>query len=140
MKQRILLFLCLTLFLGGTSLRAQKSTAGNRVKAIVYYFHPTERCPIDQSIEDNTRKLIRTDFAREVKEGILEFRVLNTDEKSSEKIVSQFEINAQALYVVKYRNGKETRTDLTEFAFSNSQHNPVKFKAELKQTILNSLK
>jgi hypothetical protein len=109
-------------------------------KLEVYYFHPTERCPIDQSIEETTRKMMQNDFAKEIKEGTIKFQVLNTDDKANEKIAGKFEINSQALYLVTFVKGKEIKNDLTEFAFSNCLNNPAKFKSGLKQEILQALK
>ena len=36
-----------------------------------------------------------------------------------------------ALLLNKWRDGKETVTDLTQFAFANARTNPEQFKAEL---------
>jgi hypothetical protein len=121
----ILLLLCADLAL----VKAQnKIPANTKTRVEVYYFHPTERCPIDQAIEENTRKLMQTDFAKEIKDGTIKFQVLNTEDKANAKTVSKFDINAQALYVVKLDKGKEIKNDLTNFAFSNGQSNPLKFK------------
>jgi len=117
-----------------------KIPANNKTKVEVYYFHPTERCPIDQSIEENTRKLMQTDFAKEIKDGTIKFQVLNTDDKVNANIVAKFDINAQALYVVKLDKGKEIKNDLTTFAFSNAQTSPLKFKYRLKDEIGKALK
>jgi hypothetical protein len=54
--------------------------------------------------------------------------------------VNKFEINAQALYLVTWPEGKEHKNDLTEFAFSTAHNNPGKFKSGLKQELLNALK
>ena len=105
----------------------------------VYYFHPTERCPIDQSIEDNTRRLMQSSFSKEVKDGTIKFQIINTDDKSQAKTVARFDINAQALFVVKLSNGKENKNDMTHFAFSNGLNNPAKFKSGLKDEIEKAL-
>ena len=133
-------FFGLILILQGHDVSAQKTTpvAGTK-KAEIYYFHPTERCPIDQSIEETLRKMMQSDFAKEIKDGIIKFQVINTDDKANAKTVGKFEINAQALYLVTYVNGKEIKNDLTEFAFSNAQNNPGKFKAGLKQEIFKAI-
>jgi hypothetical protein len=110
------------------------------LKAEVYYFHPTERCPIDQSIEETTRKMMQTDFAKEIKAGTIRFHVLNTDDKANAKIVGKFEMNSQALYLVSFVKGKEIKHDFTEFAFSTCQSNPGKFKAGMKNEILEAIK
>jgi hypothetical protein len=126
-------------FMQGTA--AQNASAVAKTPRVeVYYFHPTERCPIDQSIEENARKLMQTAFGREIKEGTIRFRVLNTDDKANAKIAAGFEINAQALYIVRMEKGKEVKTDLTEFAFANGLTNPEKFKAELKDQVEQALK
>ena len=84
--------------------------------------------------------MMQTDFAKEIKDGTLKFQILNTDDKANAKIVGKFEMNAQALYLVSFVKGKEIKNGLTEFAFSNCQGNPGKFKAGLKQEILQAIK
>ena len=129
-------------FLAGiTILNAQnKSNPAVSPSVEVYYFHPTERCPIDQAIEDNTKQTIKTDFQKEIKSGVLKLQVLNTDDKANAKVVSRFDINAQALYIVKHAGGKELKTDLTVFAFDVAAVNPQKFRVRLKDEIEAALK
>jgi hypothetical protein len=110
------------------------------LKAEVYYFHPNDRCPIDQSIEENTIKVIYNTYSKEIKDGTFRFAVINTDDKSQTKTISRFEINAQALFVVKWTNGKEVKTDLTHFAFDNGLSNPDRFRIGLKDEIDKALK
>ena len=130
---------CLLSFSGG--LQAQVKPAVPALPVLeIYYFHPNERCPIDQSIEENLRKLIQSEYAREVKEGIIRFKVVNTDDKSQAKLVSSFDINAQALWFVKHEKGKEIKTDLTEFAFANGLSNVDKFKVGIRDEIAKALK
>ena len=119
---------------------AQKPTHPPPPKLEICYFHPTERCPIDQSIEENIKRMMRTDFAKEVAAGTLKYRVINTDDKAFANLVSKFEMNAQALYLVWTENGKEKRKDLTEFAFSTSLANPTKFKAGFHDEVVAILK
>jgi hypothetical protein len=131
----------LVLVLAGLVAYSQSAVPAKKAaKLEIYYFHPTERCPIDQSIEETTRKMMQTDFAKEVRDGTIKFQVLNTDNKANATTVARFEMNAQALYLVTFLNGKEVKKDLTEFAFSNSQSNPGKFRAGLKEEILRALK
>ncbi len=117
-----------------------KPAPGSKPPVIVYYFHPTERCPIDQSIEENIRKLMQSDFAKNIKDGTVKMLILNTDDKGNSKTVARFNINAQALYLVKTEKGKEVKTDLTEFAFSFGLSNPVKFRSKLKDEVISALK
>ena len=134
------LFCCLILT-STDMLQAQtKPAATGKPKAELYYFHPSERCPIDQSIEEITRKLMQTDFGKPIREGTLKFQVINTDDPANEKIVKRFIINAQALFLVTFPGGKEKQNDLTEFAFSTAHSNPGKFRTVLKQDVLDALK
>jgi len=140
MKTFILLILS-GLFGGFTAVSAQsKAPVINKPRVEVYYFHPTERCPIDQTIEETTIKLMHSDFANEIKDGTIKFQVFNTEDKANAKIVANFDINAQALYIIKVDKGKEIKNDLTEFAFSNAQAKPLKFKYRLKDEIGKALK
>ncbi|MEI6681591.1 MAG: nitrophenyl compound nitroreductase subunit ArsF family protein [Bacteroidota bacterium] len=117
-----------------------KPAAAGKPPVTVYYFHPTERCPIDQSIEENTRKLMQSDFAKNIKDGTVKMLILNTDDKANAKTVARFSMNAQALYLVKTEKGREVKIDLTEFAFSYGLSNPAKFRSRLKDEIISALK
>jgi hypothetical protein len=114
--------------------------AGKTAKVEVYYFHPNERCPIDQSIEANTKQVMKSFFSNETGTGTIVFKVINTEDKANGKITAKFDINAQALYIVKLDKGKEIQNDLTRFAFDYGQSNPGKFKAGLKTAIEKALK
>ena len=118
----------------------QKPKTASTPKVEVYYFFPTERCPIDLTIEENVKTTVQTYFSKEIKNGTMMLHLLNTDDKVNAKTVAKFNINAQALYIVKYDKGKEIKNDLTDFAFSTSQNNPAKFKARIKDEIEIALK
>jgi hypothetical protein len=117
----------------------QNAKTSSTPKVEVFYFYPTERCPIDLTIEENVKATVQTCFSKEIKNGTMILQMLNTDDKANAKTVARFEINAQALYIVKHNKGKEIKTDLTEFAFSCSQNNPSKFKTRLKEEIEKAL-
>jgi len=137
----LVLFAGLLMCLSMQQAAAQTTAVSKKSpKLEIYYFHPTERCPIDQSIEETTRKMMRTDFAKEIADGTMKLLILNTDDKANAKTVAKFEMNAQALYLVTYDKGKMVQKDLTEFAFSNCQSNPGKFKAGFREEILKALK
>ena len=140
MRKTIFISLLLSFALTGILNAQNKAGINNNPRVEVYYFHPTERCPIDQAVEENTKKVIQTYFAKEIKEGTIRYQVVNTENKGFAKLVARFEINAQALYIVKHDQGKEIKNDLTEFAFSYGQSNPERFKARLKEEISKALK
>jgi hypothetical protein len=139
MKKIIIMMVIAMVIAGITVINAQTNATATKTKVLVYYFHPDERCPIDQSIEKNTILLMQSLFVKEIKDGIIKFQVINTDDKANAKAVANFDINAQALYVVKIVNGKEIRKDLTKFAFDYGQSNPEKFRTGLKEEINKAL-
>ena len=63
----------------------QGKTVVSTPKLEVYYFHPTERCPIDQSIEQNLLKLMQSSFAKEIKDGKSDKPLLNEEKQAIEK-------------------------------------------------------
>jgi len=136
----IFLFSLLLFGPGRETFSQTKPSAPVAMKAEVYYFHPNDRCPIDQSIEENLIKVMNSTYSRELSNGIIKFAVINTDDKSQARTVSRFEINAQALYIVKWAHGKELKTDLTHFAFDNGLSNPEKFRDGLKDEVDKALK
>lgn len=139
--KNIVLLLALFMIIQVSFVNAQKKVkTSSTAKVEIYYFHPTERCPIDQLIEENTRQTMQTYFSKEMKNGNVRLQILNTDDKANAKLVAKFEINAQALYLVKIVNGKEIRTDLTSFAFDCGQSNPQKFRMRLKDEVESALK
>jgi hypothetical protein len=141
MKKFLILFVFLGMIAGITIGMAQKKVpVKSDPKVLVYYFHPNDRCPIDQSIEANTINVMKSFFSKETGNGTIDFKVINTDDNTNAKITAKFDINAQALYIVKLEKGKEIRKDLTRFAFDSGKSNPGKFKAGLKSEIEIALK
>jgi hypothetical protein len=140
MKKILVLFIVLAMIAGTSGSAQSKGQVNNPPKVLVFYFHPSERCPIDQSIEANTKTVIRTYFAGETRNGTISFKVFNTEDKANASVIAKFDINAQALYIVKLDKGKEIQKDLTRFAFDYGLSNPGKFKSGLKEEITKALK
>ena len=82
MKKLLILYLLMGLFAGSAIGQTQNKIQGSiPPKVEVYYFHPTDRCPIDQSIEANSKTVMQSFFAKEIRTGTIFFRVINTDDK-----------------------------------------------------------
>ena len=50
-------------------------------------------------------------------------------------MADKYEVAWSSLLLNRWRDGRETVTDLTKFAFANVRTNPKKFKAELRAEI-----
>lgn len=114
--------------------------AGKPVRLKVVYFHSEHRCPTCISIEENTKKVLNTHFAKELKEGSITFVILNVEDRKNSKLVEKYEAEGSSLYLTKVDGQKENTTDFTNFAFSYSRNQSEKFMAGLKAEIEKNLK
>jgi hypothetical protein len=100
-------------------------------KVEVYYFHYTRRCVTCQAVETETQKSILALYPLQAKKGLITFKSINLDDKSSEAIAAKCKAEGQSLLIT----SSNKRVDLTDKAFMYAKSNPIKLKAELKKTI-----
>jgi hypothetical protein len=119
------------------NLKVEKN---NATRVEVYYFHATHRCPTCLAIEENTKKTLDLYFASELKDKSVIFNVVNIDDPKNKSLAEKYEASGSALILSQTVTGKETKTDLTDFAFSYGRNNPEKFISGLKDRITELLK
>jgi len=100
-------------------------------KVEVYYFHYTRRCVTCQAVETETQKSILALYPLQAKKGLITFKSINLDDKSSEAIAAKCKAEGQSLLIT----SSNKRVDLTDKAFMYAKSNPAKLKAELKKII-----
>ncbi len=122
----------------GENTASAKSTQKDRVEVI--YFHGKQRCATCMAIEKNTREVINSLFAKELKNGKVVFKIVDISTPEGEKIADRYEVTWSSLFVNKWKGGKETRNNMTEFAFGNARKNPDAFKKGLANKIHQSRK
>lgn len=110
------------------------SLNSNISKIEVLDFHSTHRCMTCNAIEANTRYTLDTYFSEEVKKGKITLQIVNVDLKENEAIAEKFEASGTSLFLNVIKNGKETKLDLTDFAFMNGNDQEA-FSKELKAKI-----
>lgn len=110
------------------------SLNSNISKIEVLDFHSTHRCMTCNAIEANTRYTLDTYFSEEVKKGKITLQIVNVDLKENEAIAEKFEASGTSLFLNVIKNGKETKLDLTDFAFMNGNDQKA-FSKELKAKI-----
>ncbi|QVY66196.1 nitrophenyl compound nitroreductase subunit ArsF family protein [Polaribacter sp. Q13] len=142
--KRIKIFAVLTIVLILTACSGEKKKNEQSLdqaisKIEVMDFHSTHRCMTCNAIEKNTKYTLNTYFSRELEENKITFQVINVDEKENEKVAEKFEAAGTALILNVIKNGKETKIDLTDFAFMNGNDQDV-FSKELKAKIDTELK
>jgi len=87
--------------------KAGEITSGT--KFIVYYFHRTKRCPTCIEIEKYTDEAIKTGFIEELQSKLLEWRIVNIEDKGNEHFEDDYQLYAQAVVLVEIRDGKQVR-------------------------------
>ena len=91
----------------GAAVTPAATPVGTRV--VVTYFHTTVRCVSCIRIEDTTTASISEAFAREIAEGRLEWRVVNTDEPANTHFVGDYGLYTKSVIVSDQRDGREVR-------------------------------
>ena len=134
----ILMTLCLGLFAcGGGNSKAQKGNDADNTKdrIEVLYFHGKQRCATCMAIEQRTRETLEGQFADELKNGSLVFRIIDISQPENEALADKYEVTWSSLFVCRWKAGRETPENLTEFAFGNARKAPEAFKAGLAARI-----
>jgi hypothetical protein len=142
MKKLMLIPLWILIFsnLNPVISQNQRTLDKKVTKVNVYYFHATRRCPTCLAIEENTKKTLENYFPAEMKNGSINFTVVNIDDPKNKIIAEKYEASGSALFLSQILPGKENKTDLTDFAFSYGRNNPEKFMAGIKDKITELLK
>ena len=126
MKNLLLVVICCLLFV---------STYGQMVNKIeVIDFHSTHRCITCKAIESNTKFVLETNFAKELKDGIISFQIVNVDDEKNYKLAEKFQASGTALFLNVISDGKEKQIDLTQFGFKYGK-NTEEFTKRLKSRI-----
>ena len=129
----VVLFLVVSFF-SVSSIATNNKTqpvVSKAAKVEVYYFHFTRRCVTCQAVETESQAAIAALYPAQAKKGVITFKSVNLDEKTSEALAKKCKAEGQALLVIS--GGK--RFDLTEQGFMYAKSSPDKLKAELKKTI-----
>jgi hypothetical protein len=111
--------------------KTTKNTKTEGEKIEIYYFHFTKRCATCNAVENETKSVLKTQYASELKNNKIVFTSLNLDEKADKKIAKKLKISGQALLVVQGDN----QINLTNDGFMNARTNPEKFHTILKGKI-----
>lgn len=106
----------------------------------VLYFHGKQRCATCMAIENNTLAVMNESLVEQVKKGEVVFKVIDISKKENEKLAEKYEVTWSSLFVVCYKNGRETAENMTQFAFGNARKSPDVFKAGLVKTVNDMLK
>jgi hypothetical protein len=88
---------------------AVEATLEEARKVIAYYFHSTRRCRSCRKIESYSAEIIRAAFEDELDRGLLEWRLVNTDESENKHFIKDYELYTKSLVLSDVVGGKQVR-------------------------------
>ena len=118
--------------------RTQSQKVNDHVE--ILYFHGKQRCATCMAIEKNAKEAVEAQFADELKNGTVVFKTIDISKAENEKIAEKYEVTWSSLFVSKWKDGKETYEDLTEYAFANARTAPDTFKSGVIEKVRTLLK
>ncbi len=141
MKKNLMIFALLTglVSCGQSSEKTAKEDVTEKDRVEVIYFHGNQRCATCKAIEKNTKEVIDSIFEAQIKDGSVVFRIVDISTPEGKQIADKYEVTWSSLFVNEWKNGKETRNNMTEFGFSNARNNSDDFKKSLADKIRQSL-
>jgi len=74
---------------------------------VAYYFHTTYRCSSCKKIEAYSREAIESGFAEELKEGKLQWCVVNVDDRANRHFIQDYQLFSKSLILTKMKDGKQ---------------------------------
>ncbi len=110
-------------------------TKNENLKLQVYYFYSAHRCPTCNSIENNVKKVMETQFSNEIKEGLVNVSYVNIEDKENKALVEKLQVYGSSLFLVQYKGDQEVIHDLTEYAYTYSRKQPDIFIQGISDTI-----
>lgn len=74
----------------------------------VYYLHTNTRCTNCRAIEAYAQEAVANGFADQVRNGTVEWQVVNYETPGNEHLASDYQVVAPMVVLVKFADGKQT--------------------------------
>ena len=78
-------------------------------KVVVYYFHRTMRCATCIKLEEYSDEAIKSGFNAQLKNGKLEWKIINIEDAGNEHFENDYKLYSQSLVLVELQSGKQQR-------------------------------
>ena len=75
-------------------------------KVVIYYFHGNMRCTTCRTIEAYAKEAIDSGFADAIKDGHLEWQVVNVDEPDNEHYIQDFQLSTRSVVLERLADEK----------------------------------
>lgn len=146
MKKLLILPLLLLMLISCKSeTKNSEKTSDNSIEKIekrvdLYAFHGTRQCTTCKNMKAFTKTTLDKYFAKEIKEGLLTYQIIDVDEEKNYELAEKFEATGTALMVNNIQKGKEDIEDWSDFAFEFANGDQAVFENKLKQMLSEKLK
>lgn len=143
MKTVLYVFIVLFFIACGNTKKSKTTDTANQEgkdRVEVLYFHGKQRCLTCNAIEKLSKEVVDRLFAKELKEGRVVYKAIDISEKENEALANKYEVTWSSLFINKWKEGKETPVNMTEFAFTHATTSPATFKEGVKKKIEEQLK
>lgn len=115
-----------------------KETIQEEKTLALYFFHRSRRCFSCNAIENNTKKTLESQFAEQLENGKISFRVFNVDQPENQAISRKFKATGTSLFLSEKDGEEEIITNLSMMAMKNAR-NESAFAEEFSKIIREAL-
>ena len=135
MRYTLFFFICV-LAVGCTSVVKTSDPVKKYDNATeVLFFYGQHRCATCTAIQELTTSLLNEEFASQLADSSIVFRVLDITEPCNEATADKYEASFTSLYVNRWTNGEETVNNLTDLAHLWALNNPVQLRDSIRAVI-----
>lgn len=85
-----------------------KTPVNTNNKIVVYYFHNNYRCPTCYMLETLAKSEVETSFADAIKNGKVEWKTVNVDDKGNEHFNDDYKLYTKSVIISTVKDGKES--------------------------------
>lgn len=102
---------------------------------VAYYLIGPKRCDTCRQLEAWTREAVEKNFATELKDGKMEFRIINTDEPQNAHWVKDFDMSFKTVVISQMKAGKVERWERFDDVWKYVKENQAAYDAYLTDGI-----
>lgn len=105
---------CLAMTTTTSQAAEPAAEASDDARYVVYYLHGARRCKTCRSIEAQATATVHKEFASQLDSGLMDWRVLNFEEKENKHFVKDFGLFASSVVVAEIEEGQPVRFEVLQ--------------------------
>ena len=74
-----------------------------------FYFHGDFRCMSCRKIEQYSEEAIKKYFSKQIGDGVLTFKIINTDQKENKHFIKDYQLYTKSLVIVMFKDGRQVK-------------------------------